>query len=102
MTWRSHRNARATGGKVPQFLGIGQASATLVVTSRAPNTTKLFAVTAQTFENTASEFRRNPSLNALPVTPIKAYMTSASTHYRAILLIFLKIKANESQKGELK
>jgi hypothetical protein len=80
MTGRSHRNARATGGKVPQFLEIGQASATLVVTSRAPNTTKLFAVTAQTFDDTASEFRRNHGLNGLPNTPTPVHSTSSAIH----------------------
>jgi hypothetical protein len=80
MTGRSHPNAWATGGKVPQFLGIGQASATLVVMSRAPNTTKLFADTAQTFEDTASEFRRNHGEIGPPNTPTLVHSTSSASH----------------------
>jgi hypothetical protein len=96
MTGRSHPNARATGGKVPQFLEIGQARADLVVRSRAPNITKFFAVAAQTFEETTSEFRRDYAEIGLANTPNPVHSTSCGCAVSRLFVIFLANTVNES------
>jgi hypothetical protein len=96
MTGRSHRNAPATGGKVPQFFGIGQAGVTLVIASRASNTTILFAVSVQTFEDTASEFRRDRGLNGPSNTPTPVHSTSSDRTGSCLFVTFSTIMVNES------
>jgi hypothetical protein len=77
-------------------LEIGQAGADLVVRSRAPNITKLFAVAAQTFEETTSEFRRDYGEAGLANTPNPVHRASASRAVLWLFVIFLAITVNES------
>jgi hypothetical protein len=89
MTGRSHPNAPATGGKVPKFLVNDQASADLIVKSRAPNTINLFAARARTFEGLASEFRRDSGPNPSHDTPTQVHSTFSKIHKSCFLLTFL-------------